>query len=159
MLPAYEKHDWAAAAELSRQALSQRKDDLGATRLLARSSARLGRDDAAIAIYTRRLDGPRIEAEDHFLMGLAYERRGNARAAANAWNRLLEADHVSPQLLEELARHHLQAHRSENAIRVAERLSRERGWEARGLMMLGTIHAALKDVSGAAELFRKAIAS
>jgi tetratricopeptide (TPR) repeat protein len=155
---AYAEHDWAAAAELSRQVLSQRKEDAGATRLLARSSARLGRDDAAIAIYTRRLDAPKIEAEDHFLIGLAYERRGNTRAAATAWNKLLEADHVSPQLLEELARHHLQAHRSEEAIRVAERLSLERGWEARGLMMLGTIRAALKDVSGAAELFRQAIA-
>jgi len=44
---AYDERDWAAAAELSRQVLSQRKDDAGATRLLARSSARLGRDDAA----------------------------------------------------------------------------------------------------------------
>jgi len=53
---AYSGGQWAAAAELARQTLAVRKDDPAALRLLARASARLGRDAAAMAIYQRRLD-------------------------------------------------------------------------------------------------------
>jgi predicted CXXCH cytochrome family protein len=154
---AYAEGRWAAAAELVRQVLSSRKDDATALRLLARSSVRLGRDDAAIAIYTRRLEEKAMEAEDYLLLGLAHQRRRQEDAAVHAWNKVLEAPRLSPKLLEELARLHLQGHRSEDAIRVAELLSRQLGWEARGSMMLGTVRAALRDVPGAADSFRRAM--
>jgi len=154
---AYEEGHWSTAAELARRALNSRRGDPAALRLLARSAARLGRDEAAIAIYTHRLDEKLIEAEDQFLLGMAHQRRGHAEAAERAWKKVLEAGQLSPRSLEELARIQLQGHRSEEAIPIAERLSREPGWEARGFMMLGTIKAALQDVPGAALSFRRAL--
>ena len=72
---------------------------------------------------------------------------------------LLETSHVSPPLLEELARHHLQGAPFGGGDRVSPNVSAvQQGWEARGLMMLGTIRAALKDVPGAAGSFRRAMA-
>ena len=53
---AYDRGDWAAAAQSAREVLKLHQDDPAALRLLARSSVQLGRDDAALGIYTRRLD-------------------------------------------------------------------------------------------------------
>jgi len=154
---AYDAGHWASAVELARRALNIRHDDPAALRLLARSSARLGLDDTAIAIYSRRLDGKAIEAEDYVLLGQAHQRRGQLDAAARAWNKVLEAGQVSPRSLDELARLHVQGRRFEAAIPVTERLSLQPGWEARGSMMLGTIRAKLNDVPGAAESFHRAL--
>ena len=154
---AYSEGSWAQAADEAREALKRRPDDPAAMRLLARSWVWLGRDDAALAIYTRRLDATVIQAEDHVLMGVAHERRGQTDAALRAWRNVLDAGQVSPRSLDALARVHLKGHRREEAARVAEQLGRQRGWEARGAMMLGTIRAGLNDVPGAAESFRRAL--
>ena len=154
---AYERGDWTTAAELARRAVRIRRDDPAALRLLARSSARLGHDDVAIAIYTRRALASAMQPEDDFLLGLAYQRRGQPDAAARAWNKAVESDGLAPPLLEELARHYLRDQHLDEALRVTERLSRKPGWEARGLMMLGTVRAALTDAAGAVQSFRRAI--
>jgi tetratricopeptide (TPR) repeat protein len=154
---AYSGGQWAAAAEFARQTLAVRKDDPAALRALARASARLGRDDAAMAIYQRRLGEKGLEAEDHLLLGLLYQRHGRADAAARAWKKAIEAGDVSPQSLEELARVCVQGRHWDEAIGATERLSRQPGWEARGSMMLGTIRVELNNVPGAAELFRRAL--
>jgi tetratricopeptide (TPR) repeat protein len=154
---AYAKGDWSAAAELARTALSTRRDDPAALRLLARSSVRLGRDDVAAAIYARRLDGQELDSQDHFLLGLAHERMGHADAAAREWQKVVDAARPDPLALEELARLQLQRRRLDEAVLAAELLSRQPGREARGLMIKGTIKAAIQDVHGAAESFRNAI--
>jgi tetratricopeptide (TPR) repeat protein len=154
---AYAKGEWSTAAELARSALIERKDDPAALRLLARSSVRLGRDDLAVAIYTRRLDDKVIETPDYFLLGLAQERQGHAEAAARAWKKVVDASHVDPGSLEELARLHLRSRRLEEAVEAALLLSRQPGREARGWMILGTIKAAIQDVPGASESFVRAI--
>ncbi|MFI5457801.1 MAG: tetratricopeptide repeat protein, partial [Isosphaerales bacterium] len=154
---AYDQGRWDVAARLARESLKIRRDDPVALRLLARSSARLGRDDAALAIYHRRLDQKLIDAEDDVLLGRMFERRGQGEAAARAWEKVLEARQVPPRALDELARLHLQGDRPEEAARVAERLSRQPGWEAPGSLMLGGIRVALNDVSGAALSFRRAL--
>jgi tetratricopeptide (TPR) repeat protein len=154
---AYSRGDWTAAAELARQTLAVRKDDPAALRLWARASARLGRDDAAMAIYQRRLDEKGLEAEDHFLLGLMHQRHGRVDAAARAWKKVREADQVSPQSLEELGRLLIQGRHWDDAILVTERLAKQPGWEARGSMMLGTIRVELNNVPGAAESFRRAL--
>ncbi len=154
---AYSGGQWAAAAELARQTLAVRKDDPAALRLLARASARLGRDDTAKAIYQRRLDEKGLEAEDFLLLGLMLQREGRADGAARAWKKVLEAGEVSPPSLEELARLCVQGRRWDEAIPAAERLSRQPGWEARGLLMLGTIRVELNNMPDAAELFRRAL--
>ena len=154
---AYDRGEWAVAVRMARQALKARPDDPLALRLLARSSAQLGQDDLALAIYSRRLGEKTMEAEDHALMGLALQRRGQTDPAFRAWDQALEGGPISPWSLDEMARHYLHARRQEEAAGVAERLSRLPGWEAQGSMMLGTTRAALNDVAGAAESFRRAL--
>ncbi len=110
-----------------------------------------------MAIYQRRLDEKGLEAEDHLLLGQLYERQGRADAAARAWKKVLEADQVSPDSLDELARLSIQGRRWDEAILVTERLRRQPGWEAHGSMMLGTIRVELNNVPSAAELFRRAL--
>ena len=129
----------------------------GGLRVLARASARLGRDEAAMAIYERRLDEKHLEAEDHLLLGLLHQRQGQADAAARDWKKVLEAGEVSPQSLEELGRVYIQARHWDDAIagdRAAERATGLGGTQA---MMLGTIRVELNNVPGAAESFRRAL--
>jgi tetratricopeptide (TPR) repeat protein len=154
---AYDRGDWAAAERAARESLKVRPDEAVALRVLARSSARLGRDDAAIALYSRRIDERVMAAEDYTLLGLALRRRGRPDEADRAWGKAMNADPIPPRGLEELARILIQHHRREEAARVAERLARAPGWEARGEMMLGTVRAALDDVAGAAGSFRLAL--
>jgi tetratricopeptide (TPR) repeat protein len=154
---AYRDGQWAVAAELARQAVATRKGDLAAFRLLARAQARLGRDDAAMNIYARRLDDQALEAEDHVLIGLLHERHGRPEAAAAAWKRAFDSAQIAPSALEELARHYLQSKRWEEAIPVTERLSQQPGWEARGSMMLGTIRTRLNNMPEAAAAFGRAL--
>ena len=78
----------------------------------------------------------------------------SAEAAIQSWNKVLEAAQLTPKLVEELARLHIEGRRSAEALEAAEYLSRQAGWEARGLMMLGIIKSALKDVRGADDAFR-----
>ena len=76
---AYDRGDWSAAARSAREILRTREGDPAALRLLARSSVQMGRDDAALGIYTRRLDDKAIQAEDYLLWGVALKRRGQER--------------------------------------------------------------------------------
>ncbi len=154
---AYDRGAWSDAELAARADLKRRPDDREALRLLARSSARLGRDDTAIALYSRRIGEREMEAEDHTLLGLAMARRGRSDAADQAWRKAMEAGPTPPRILEELARVLIQYHRREDAARAAERLARLPGWQARGEMMLGTVRAGLGDVEGAAESFGRAL--
>jgi predicted CXXCH cytochrome family protein len=154
---AYGGGQWTVAAELARQTLAVRKDDPAALRVLARASARLGRDDAARAIYQRRLDEKELEAEDHLLLGLMLQRQGRNDIAAREWKKVLDAGQVSSPMLEELARLCAKGRRWDEAILATDRLSHQPGWEARGSLMLGTIRLELNNVPGAALLFRRAL--
>jgi predicted CXXCH cytochrome family protein len=154
---AYSAGNWPVAAELSRQALGRNKDDPAALRVLARASARLGRADAATAIYERRLDVKALEAEDHLLLGQLHHRQGRIDAAALQWKKVLDAGELPPHSLEELARLQIDAHLWDDALLATERLSGQPGWEARGAMMLGAIRLELNNVAGAANSFRRAL--
>lgn len=50
---AYERGDWTGAYAAARERLKDEPNDLEAMRLLARSAARLGRDESALGIYRR----------------------------------------------------------------------------------------------------------
>jgi tetratricopeptide (TPR) repeat protein len=154
---AYGEGNWTAAAKLARQTLTVRKDDPAALRLLARASARLGRDDIAMAIYQRRLDDKSLEVEDRLLRGMMLQRHGQPDAAARDWKQVLETSEVSPQTLEELGRFFMMADKHDNAMQVAGRLVKVPGWEARGSMMLGTIRVDVNNAAGAALSFRRAL--
>jgi predicted CXXCH cytochrome family protein len=154
---AYERGDQPVATKLARDLLKLRHDDPTALRVLARSAARQGRDDGALAIYTQRLDGNELEAEDYVILGAIYERKGQAEAADRALNKVLVAGALTPQTLDELARVQLRRRRWKEAAPIAERLSQQPGWEARGSMMLGTIRSSLNNFRGASESFRHAL--
>ena len=137
--------DWATAAELARQILSQHKDD--PARCGSWLDRRLG--SAATTLPSPSTVAARwkaIQAEDHVLMGLAYQRRGQADAAAQPGEKCSKPPEVSPQLLEELARLHLQGRIVRKRRSVSPNVSAGAGLGGRGLMMLGTIRAALNDV-------------
>ncbi len=154
---AYARGDWAAAERAARADLKRRPDDREALRVLARSSTRLGRDDTALSLYSRRIGERAMEAEDHTLLGLIQARRGRPDAADRAWRKAMEADPIPPPILEELARLLIRYHRREDAARAADRLARVSGWQARGGMILGTVRAGLGDVEGAAQAFGHAL--
>ena len=65
---AYGRADWRSAEARARSVLKTNSSDPQALRLLARTSARQGRDESAEAIY-RRLGTKFMESEDFFLLG------------------------------------------------------------------------------------------
>jgi tetratricopeptide (TPR) repeat protein len=166
---AYDRGDWSAAAQSARAILRAHEGDPAALRLLARSFIQMGRDDSALAIYTRRLDNKAIEAEDYLLCGVAFKRRGQEDLALQFWNKALEAEPAPARILDELVQlfcekgnqtgnsEYFRRHPIDQAALAAERLREQPGWESRGEMMLGTIRVALRDVPGAAESFRRAL--
>ena len=153
---AYRRGDWSAASDLARLRLKQEADDHKALRLLARGAARLGRDGSATAIYTRLGKG-RMEVEDHYLSGRILDRGDRKELALKAWATALEVDPNHPETLDEVTRLLFQSQRPDEAARAAERLARQPGWQARGLLLLGSIRDEINDPSGAAEAFRRAL--
>ena len=154
---AYREGKWALAADLARETLTVRREDRETLRLLARASARLGRDDAAMAIYQRWFNQSGLETEDLLLVGMIQQRQGRTDTAARALNKVLSSKELSSRLLAELTQVCTKGRHWDVAIPAAERLSRQPGWEARGTLMLGTIRYELNNVPGAAELFRSAL--
>ncbi len=166
---AYDRGDWDAAARSAREVLKVRQDDPGALRLLARSSIKLGRDDAALGIYTRRLEASAFQAEDYLLLGAVLKRRGRDDGAIWAWNKALETEPLPVQTLGDLtqlfyeeavaneAPENLRPHPMDSAATAADRLRQQPGWESWGDMMLGLVCGDNLDLTGAAEAFRRMI--
>jgi tetratricopeptide (TPR) repeat protein len=154
---AYAAGDWADAVRQAHQALNVRKDDPTGLRLLARGSARLGRDAVALAIYERHADDKLLEAEDYLLLGVLNQRRKRPDAAAQSWAKAVASDSVVPEILDEIARLQIQARRWDDAARTLEKLGNSPGWEGRGAMMLGAVRVELNNPPEAAGLFRRAL--
>ena len=85
---AYSSGDWGRAADLARARLKAAPDDSGALRLLARATARLGRDSTANALFAR-LGSAALQSEDLFLLGLGLNRSGQVAEAERVWERAL----------------------------------------------------------------------
>lgn len=85
---AYDSGDWATAARLANQQLRTDRADQEAVRILARSSAREGRDDIATSLYENRLGLRAMQAEDHFLLGRIIAGQGNSDLALGIWEKL-----------------------------------------------------------------------
>ena len=122
---------------------------------LARSSARLGRDDGALhALFPTASLRAMLEAEDYTLMGLALQRQTAAHGRPRAWLRAINADPVATSL------------RSRNSPGSFIQYPPARrgdpppsgwalvpGWEGRGQMMLGTVRAGLRRCAGRGRIF------
>jgi tetratricopeptide (TPR) repeat protein len=153
---AYSRGDWGEALKLAEERLASQKDDTQAWRLRARATARLGRYPAAQEFYTH-LDATDLEAEDYFLLGLAYSFRSAYPEAQNVLNQALAADPNHADSLYLLAVVSYQKAQYYSAARAAQRLALRPGWAARGNLLLGMIHAAENDPAGAAEKLGQAL--
>jgi tetratricopeptide (TPR) repeat protein len=148
---AYDKGDWDQAASLARRQLQRNGNDSEALRILARALIRLGRDEAATAIYKDRLGVERMQPEDHFLVGLTMVRLGRNETALKIWEKAASEGPEHPELLGSLAQQALALGRLDLADSAARGLARQPGWEARGLLLLGEIQHLLDNSQGAAD--------
>jgi cytochrome c-type biogenesis protein CcmH/NrfG len=145
---AYARQDWKGTELLARQRLKEVPDDPKASQMAARAAAQQDRDQAAIAIYSR-LILENMETEDLFLLGRSLMRTGKVDLAFKTFEqaRLVNPNH--PETLNAIAELYLKNDRESAAEVAAERLARQPGWEARGLLILGTARDALHDPAGA----------
>jgi tetratricopeptide (TPR) repeat protein len=160
-LAAYARGDWPAAADWARRRLSVDRDDPEATRLLARSSVRLGRDQAATTLYGK-LASPKaatLGAEDYYLLGLALHRQHKTDGAIARWEAGLRLDPRRGELLDALARAYIEQNRFVEASGAAERLAQLPAWRVRASLMLGEARAALNDPAGAVEAIEPVMSS
>jgi len=153
---AYRRGDWDAAYQLARERLQTVNKDTEAQRLLARSTARLGRHPEAHSIYAGLGTGL-LEAEDYYLIAL-----GNSLAGRSVEGRQLlwmglasDPDHV--ESLDLYARLALETGQVSEAARAAGRLSTMPGREARGDLLLGVIRATDQDPAGAVGALQRAL--
>jgi hypothetical protein len=154
---AYRKGDWDRAAHLARARLRIDPNDLDSVRMLARASARLGRLDTAMALYNKRLGAEMMQTEDFFLLGQALAQAGRAEMAMQIWNKAAQTPPDHPEMLDGLARLQATQGRIEEGADAASRLAKVPGWEARGLLILGTCRAMMDDWAGAAEALERGL--
>ena len=154
---AYAKGDWEAARVAARERLERAPNDVAAWRLLARSAARAGRAESAHSIYKERVTMERMEAEDFFLMSLGLSRARQNAAAIAVLQRGLKADPRAPDLLQELSRLAAAEGGLGQAAKFAKRLAEIPGWEARGSVMLGALHAEMFNPSETAKNLDRAL--
>ncbi len=155
---AYRRGDWPAAAAGARDRLKTARDDADALLLLARASARQGRDEVAQGLY-RRVGPDRMAAEDYFLLGAGLARQGQDELA---WGALEQAQALDPDHLEtlhELARTHLKGRRPAEAAAAAGRLAALPGGEARGHLVIGRLGVDDRDPSAASAALQRALAA
>jgi tetratricopeptide (TPR) repeat protein len=151
---AYRQRDWQRAADLSRQLLKTKGNDAEALRIYARAAARTERDGAALAIYENLAHSEALQAEDHFLMGLSLARSGKPESALEVWEKGARERPDHAELLEHLTKLSIRMQRLDEAAASARALSRQRGREALGWLMLGDIEEMLDNPEGAAAAVR-----
>ncbi|WP_422924103.1 tetratricopeptide repeat protein [Singulisphaera sp. PoT] len=153
---AYDRGDWAMAADEARSRLKSGPDDTDALRLLARASARRGRETTAEGIY-RRLGTSAMEPEDLFLLGRSLLRQGNATPGLAALGAARDADPRHAETLDELGRYWGEHGSQVEAERAATQLAALPGWEVRGSVRLAGLLAETFDPAGAASVLGKAL--
>lgn len=153
---AYERKDWLEAGRLAQERLETSKADTKARRLLARTSARLGRFPEAKAIYAS-LEIRDLEAEDYCLQGLGQSLAGDPLSAQSALKKALELDPDHAESLHLLGLAAYQMGRVVESTKLAEQLVRKPGWESRAEFLLGVSRASDHDASGASEALRRAL--
>jgi tetratricopeptide (TPR) repeat protein len=153
---AYLAGDFRQAADLARSRLKRLPDDTEALRLLARATARLGRDAPANALFAR-LGNDHLQAEDLYLLGLGLNRAGQKESAGRVWEKGLALDHDHAETIEQLMIRDIAQSRLAEASELAERLAQRPGWEFRGELRLGNLRAELGDPAGAATALRRAL--
>jgi tetratricopeptide (TPR) repeat protein len=154
---AYQKRDWARALELSGPLYKALGNDRNVRRLYARAAARMGRDEAAAAVYRELASSAPMLPEDDLLLGLVLERAGEPEAALEAWQTgaIERPDH--PELLDCLARLAIRLRKPEQAAEAARALARHAGWEGRGFLLLGDAEDLMEKPAEAAAAIRQGL--
>jgi Flp pilus assembly protein TadD len=132
-------------------------DDVEAWQLLARSVARLGRDESAQLIYKQRVAPERMKGEDCYLVGSGLVRQRNVGSAIKIMQVGLEVDPKHPESLQELARLYAQQDELARATGLAQRLATVPGWEARGDLLTGVLLAEQSDMEQASLVLARAL--
>ncbi len=145
-LSAYAAAEWNKAADVARQRLREAPDDVSALRLLARSSARLGRDSVANALFAR-LGSDSLEAEDLYLLGVELDRAGRKQEAQRLWEKALTLAPNDAEVLERLVTLYASQNRTIEAADLAERLARIPGFETRGELTWASLRFQLGDLA------------
>src|SRR5262245_1856965 len=140
----YQQGDWPKAAEQARSILKSTPDDKQALRLLARASARLGKDETAESIY-RRLGTGGMDPEDLFLLGQGLLRRGQTSPGLAALGAALDADPDHPESLFAMITYLIEQQSLTQAARDAEHLMYVPGWEIPGMVALAKVRHELLD--------------
>jgi hypothetical protein len=153
---AYAAGDYHRAAGIARQRLKEAPQDPEALRLLARSTARLGRDAPANALFAR-LGEKALQAEDLFLLGVGLDRAGRKDAAEMVWRDGLALQPDHPELIERLIVRDTARNRLAHAAELADRLAHLPGWEFWGELDQGMIRSELSDPAGAAAALKRAL--
>src|SRR5262249_25267867 len=125
---AYSQGDWSRAADLARQRVKMAPSDLEALRLLARSTARLGHDAGAHALFAR-VGFPALRAEALSLRGRGLARAGRKEEAGRVWEKAVELQPDYAEALEQLIIRDTSRNRLAQATQLAERLAQQPGWE------------------------------
>ena len=154
---AYERRDWQTARASALERLKGAPEDLEALRLLARSAARLERDDLARSIYQDRIGMERMTGEDFYLIAAGLFRQRRFATAWTAMEQGLRLDPHQPELLQGLASLEAWQDKLAEALKRAEPVTVMRGWEARGHLLIGSFRAELPDPAAAAESFERAL--
>jgi tetratricopeptide (TPR) repeat protein len=157
MNSAYARGEWAQAAERARRRLKSFPDDQEGLRILARATARLGRDAAANALFAR-LGARALHAEDLYLIGLGLRRSGRNDDARRTWENALAVDPSHTESLEQLVGLYAQENRLLEALELAEQLACVPGRELRGELAAAGLRGELHDPAGAAATLQRALA-
>ena len=124
--------------------------------MLARSSARLGRDDSALALFGR-LGRDDLQAEDDFLLARILARRDQPAAArAQLW-KAYGKDPLHGESLHDLIRGLARDDALAKAVELAVTLRAVPGWQGRGAVALGVLRAAQDNPALAAEAMEAAL--
>jgi tetratricopeptide (TPR) repeat protein len=154
---AYTQSKWREAAIQASERLDKAPNDTEALRLLARSSARMGRVDDAQMLYQRIGGASAMQAEDLYLLAVGLEKLNATQAAWDTFEMAHRADPNHPETLVELGRLMAQNDRLEEALPLARRLAQVPGWEARGQLILGILLEQQNDPAAAAESIGRAL--
>jgi tetratricopeptide (TPR) repeat protein len=153
---AYAGRDWSSAVSEARKILVEKRDHVGALRLLARAEARLGRDQHARQLY-KQLEPDDLQAEDYYLVGRGLITEGQFDEGRYGLARALDLDPGHAESLLELVRLDRRTDRLEKAAEEATRLSQFPSWSPRALVLLGLIEQSRQDSAAAARAFRSAL--
>ncbi len=153
---AYARGKWEESERVARSILRTDRADTNGLLLLARSSARLGRDAPAEAIY-RRLGGDALEAEDLFLLGRGLLARGLDQPGAAALRSALDQAPDHAETLEALVAYSFRAGSLIDARTMATQLAFQKGYEVKARAWLGRVEMDLLEPALALDQISRAI--